>query len=130
STASIAGTRGRTASATGMRAGGSSPARTGICAARGIWSSAAMAVEAIERAPRSPGLFGRIGARVLDVLQIFCEAAVLFVASVRLVPAALVDRGRVAAQMVRVGTETLWIGALLSFFVGMVLVVQAADQVR
>ena len=89
-----------------------------------------MAVEAIERAPRSPGLFGRIGARVLDVLQILGEAAILFVASVRLVPAALVDRGRVAAQMVRVGTETLWIGALLSFFVGMVLVVQAADQVR
>jgi phospholipid/cholesterol/gamma-HCH transport system permease protein len=76
------------------------------------------------------GLFGRIGAQVLDVLQVLGEAATLFVASIRLVPAAVVDRERVAIQMVRVGTETLWIGALLSFFVGMVLVVQAADQVR
>jgi len=36
----------------------------------------------------------------------------------------------VVAQLVRVGTETLPIGALLSLFVGMVLVVQAADQLR
>src|SRR5256712_11900963 len=32
--------------------------------------------------------------------------------------------------MVRVGTDTVSIGALLSVFVGMVLVVQAADQLR
>ena len=54
----------------------------------------------------------------------------MFIACVRLVPAALVDRGRVATQMVRVGTDTLLIAALLSLFVGMVLVIQAADQVR
>src|SRR5439155_4372932 len=52
------------------------------------------------------------------------------VASVRRVPAALVDRGRAATQRVRVGSGPLSIGALLSLFVGMVLVVQAADQVR
>src|SRR2546428_810087 len=40
------------------------------------------------------------------------------------------DRQRVVVQLVRVGTDTLSIGALLSLFVGMVMVVQAADQVR
>jgi phospholipid/cholesterol/gamma-HCH transport system permease protein len=89
-----------------------------------------MAVEAVGRAPRRPGPLARLGAHVLDVLQILGETANLFLAAVRLAPAALVDRGRVAAQMVRVGTDTLWIGALLSLFVGMVLVVQAAEQVR
>ena len=77
-----------------------------------------------------PGPLGRLGARVLDVLQILGEAVSLFVATVRLVPAAVVDRGRVVAQLVRIGTDTLWIAALLSLFVGMVLVVQAAGQVR
>jgi phospholipid/cholesterol/gamma-HCH transport system permease protein len=72
----------------------------------------------------------RIGGGVLDVLQVLGEAAQLFVATVRLVPAATIDRRRVAAQMVRVGVDTLWIGALLSLFVGMVLVVQAAEQVQ
>jgi len=79
---------------------------------------------------REPGPLGRFGARVLEVLQILGEAAQLFVAAVRLTPLAVVDRGRVAAQLIRVGTETLWIGALLSLFVGMVLVVQAAGQVK
>lgn len=89
-----------------------------------------MGVEAIDRAPRPPGPLGRLGAHVLDVLQVLGETASLFLAAARLTPAALADRGRVAAQMVRVGTDTLWIGALLSLFVGMVLVVQAAEQVR
>ena len=89
-----------------------------------------MALEAVERPARGPGPFGRLGARLLEVLQILGEASTMFVACVRLVPAVLVDRGRVATQMVRVGTDTLAIGALLSLFVGMVLVVQAADQVR
>jgi phospholipid/cholesterol/gamma-HCH transport system permease protein len=89
-----------------------------------------MAVEAVERPASGPGPFGRLGARILEVLQVLGEAGTLFVACVRLAPVALVDRGRVATQMVRVGTDTLSIGALLSLFVGMVLVVQAADQVR
>jgi phospholipid/cholesterol/gamma-HCH transport system permease protein len=89
-----------------------------------------MAVEAVERPPRPPGPVARLGAQVLAGLQVLGEAATLFLAAVRLAPAAIVDRGRVAAQMVRVGTDTLWIGGLLSLFVGMVLVVQAADQVR
>ncbi|HJQ83370.1 MAG TPA: ABC transporter permease [Candidatus Binatia bacterium] len=87
-----------------------------------------MAVEAVAR--RREGPVGRLGARVLEVLQILGEAVTLFVTAVRLVPAAGADRGRVATQLVRIGTDTLWIGALLSLFVGMVLVVQAAGQVK
>jgi phospholipid/cholesterol/gamma-HCH transport system permease protein len=87
-----------------------------------------VAIEAVGDQPPA-GLLARLGAGVLDVLQILGEAGSLFLAALRLVPAALTDRGRVATQMVRVGTDTLWIGGLLSLFVGMVLVVQAADQV-
>ena len=89
-----------------------------------------MAVEAIGRVPRRPGPIGRLGAGVLEVLQVLGEAASLFTAAVRASAYAPVDRQRVVAQLVRVGTETLSIGALLSIFVGMVLVVQAADQLR
>lgn len=91
-----------------------------------------MEVEAVEYHRPPPGLLARIGAGVLDVLQIIGEAAVLFLATLRALPTVVRtrDRGRVVAQMVRVGTDTLWIGGLLSFFIGMVLVVQAADQLR
>jgi phospholipid/cholesterol/gamma-HCH transport system permease protein len=91
-----------------------------------------VAVEAIGHRPRSPGVTGRLGAQILEVLQVLGEATELFFAaarSARFLPVPR-DRQRVAAQMVRVGTDTLWIGALLSMFVGMVMVVQAADQVR
>ena len=88
-----------------------------------------MAVEALPRPPRA-NPFARIGATLLDVLQVLGEATSLFLASVRSISAAPADRRRFVVQMVRVGTDTLWIGALLSLFVGMVLVVQAADQVR
>jgi len=89
-----------------------------------------MAVEATLRAPRRPGPLGRLGATLLDILQVLGEATRLFVAALRASAFAPVDRQRVAAQMVRVGTDTLSIGALLSLFVGMVLVVQAAEQLR
>jgi phospholipid/cholesterol/gamma-HCH transport system permease protein len=89
-----------------------------------------MAVEAV----RGPGflgaLTGRVGTAMLDVLQVLGEATRLFFAALRASAAAPVDRRRVVAQMVRVGTDTLSIGALLSIFVGMVLVVQAAQQVK
>jgi phospholipid/cholesterol/gamma-HCH transport system permease protein len=89
-----------------------------------------MAVEARARPHRLSAALGSVGAGLLEVLQVLGEATRLFLATVRTVPAATTDRGRVAAQMVRVGTDTLWIGGILSLFVGMVLVVQAADQVR
>jgi phospholipid/cholesterol/gamma-HCH transport system permease protein len=91
-----------------------------------------VAVEAIGQRARSPGVAGRLGAHVLEVLQILGEATELFFAALRAARFVPLDRDRqrVVAQMVRVGTDTLWIGALLSMFVGMVMVVQAADQVR
>jgi phospholipid/cholesterol/gamma-HCH transport system permease protein len=91
-----------------------------------------MAIEAVERPPAPPGPVARLGAGLLGILQVLGEITRLFAAAARLVPVAARgrDRARVVAQLVRVGTETLWIGALLSLFVGMVLVIQAADQLR
>lgn len=89
-----------------------------------------MAAEAIGTRPRAAGILGRIGSGVLDTLQILGEVATLFAAGTRAVPRSEGDRQRLVAQLVRVGTDTLPIGALLSLFVGMVLVVQSADQLR
>lgn len=85
-----------------------------------------MATDAVAR----PGLTGRLGAAVLGVLQILGEAASLFLRATRLLRLSATDRRRVVVQLVRIGTDTLPIAALLSLFVGMVLVVQAADQLR
>ena len=89
-----------------------------------------MAAEATvaRHAPR--GVLGRTGAGILAVLQILGEVATLAVRTARAAVHVPADRDRVLAQLVRVGTDTLPIGALLSLFVGMVLVVQAADQLR
>jgi phospholipid/cholesterol/gamma-HCH transport system permease protein len=76
------------------------------------------------------GVLGRVGAGVLEVLQILGEATLLFAATLRTLVHVPADRERIAAQLVRIGTETLPIGALLSLFVGMTLVVQTAQQVR
>jgi phospholipid/cholesterol/gamma-HCH transport system permease protein len=73
---------------------------------------------------------GRLGATVLDVLGTLGAVATLLATTVRRLGFAAVDRRRLADQLVRVGTETFPIAALLSLFVGMVLVVQTADQVR
>jgi phospholipid/cholesterol/gamma-HCH transport system permease protein len=89
-----------------------------------------MAVEALGHAPRRAGALARLGASLLDGLQILGEATRLFFATARAAAFVPVDRQRVVVQMVRVGTDTLLIGALLSLFVGMTMVVQAADQVR
>ena len=89
-----------------------------------------MAVEALGHAPRPPGVLTRLGASLLDGLQVLGEATRLFFATVRAAAFVPADRQRVVLQMVRVGTDTLLIGALLSLFVGMTMVVQAADQVR
>lgn len=90
-----------------------------------------MAIEAVDRPPPGPGVLGRLGAQVLEILQILGEATQLFFAAVRsMAQVTERDRERIVVQLVRVGTDTLWIGALLSLFVGMVMVVQAAQQVR
>jgi phospholipid/cholesterol/gamma-HCH transport system permease protein len=91
-----------------------------------------MAVEAAGEVRRHPRPFARIGAGVLEVLQVLGEASLLFVATLRTLVhvGARPDRARIVAQLVRIGTETLPIGALLSLFVGMTLVVQTAEQTR
>lgn len=74
----------------------------------------------------------RVGRAVLDVLQVVGEATALAArgfAAAAYAPRAR-DRGRIATELVRIGVETLPIGALLSLFVGMVLVLQAAEQLR
>lgn len=90
-----------------------------------------MAVDATTADDTPPrGLLARIGAGVLEVLQVLGEATLLFAATVRALRHVPADRQRIAAQLVRIGTETLPIGALLSLFVGMTLVIQTAQQVR
>ncbi|HLK10340.1 MAG TPA: ABC transporter permease [Candidatus Binatia bacterium] len=67
---------------------------------------------------------------MLAVLQVLGEATLLFGATLRTLAHVPRDRRRIVVQLVRIGTETLPIGALLSLFVGMTLVVQTAEQTR
>jgi phospholipid/cholesterol/gamma-HCH transport system permease protein len=78
----------------------------------------------------NPGITGRTGTAVLSALQLTGEGALLLAAACRRLRFGATDRVRIAAQLVRVGTDTVPIAATLSLFVGMVLVVQSADQLR
>lgn len=80
------------------------------------------------RAGRGP--LTRLGRGVLETLQVLGESCRLLVAAVAALRYAVRDQRRVVDQLIRVGTDTLPIGSLMSLFVGMVLVVQAADQLR
>jgi phospholipid/cholesterol/gamma-HCH transport system permease protein len=74
------------------------------------------------------GFLGRVGRSILDPLQIMGEGAFLFARTLRRLRLSGRSRSRIMAQMVRIGTDTLPLAFLVSLFVGMVLVVQAADQ--
>src|SRR5713101_3900027 len=76
------------------------------------------------------GVLGRIGSPILEVLQVTGEACVVFSATLRRVRLSGRTATGVMAQLVRVGTDTLPLAFLVSLFVGMVLVVQAADQLE
>jgi len=89
-----------------------------------------VAVEAMGQPARVAGPLAGLGTGVLGVLQVLGEATRLYLAAARAIALRPRDRQRIVAQLVRIGTETLGIAALLSLFVGMVLVVQAADQLR
>ncbi len=78
--------------------------------------------------PRRRGVLGVVGGSVLDILQILGEAVVLFLATLRQIGPGRRTWGRVLVQLVRIGTDTLPLTFLVSLFVGMVLVVQTADQ--
>jgi phospholipid/cholesterol/gamma-HCH transport system permease protein len=74
------------------------------------------------------GATQRLGAGILELLQILGEIFTLFVATAWHCRSFVRHREKVLAQLVSVGTGSLSIAALVSLFVGMVMVVQAADQ--
>jgi len=76
------------------------------------------------------GVLQGIGSTALLILQILGEAGTLFFATWQRMNARRRTRDRVLTQMVRMGTDTLPLAALVSLFTGMVLVVQAADQLE
>jgi phospholipid/cholesterol/gamma-HCH transport system permease protein len=89
------------------------------------------ATQESERAART--LTGRIGHALLEVLQVIGEAAFLLLRTLRaLLTARSLGRTweRTMAQLVTVGNDTLPLAFLVSLFVGMVLVVQTADQLQ
>ena len=91
----------------------------------------APASDTLERAaPRRHGLLGAIGAAILNILQIMGEAAFVFFATLRRTRLSGRTWTRIMAQLVRTGTDTLPLAFLVSLFVGMVLVVQAAAQLE
>ncbi len=75
-----------------------------------------------------PGVVSSLGRAALDTLQIVGECASLLVATVWHCRSAGQHLPKIVAQLTLVGAETLGIAALVSLFVGMVMVVQAADQ--
>lgn len=76
------------------------------------------------------GVIAGIGRSVLNVLQIMGEAAYMFFGTLRRLRVTGRTWTRIMVQMVRIGTDTLPLAFLVSLFVGMVLVVQAADQLQ
>jgi phospholipid/cholesterol/gamma-HCH transport system permease protein len=78
--------------------------------------------------PRSPGVVAAIGGGALDVLQVTGECVALLVATVWHCRSAPRHVAKIITQLTLIGTETLGIASLVSLFVGMVMVVQAADQ--
>jgi phospholipid/cholesterol/gamma-HCH transport system permease protein len=77
---------------------------------------------------RAPGPVGRFGRGALEILQIVGECAGLFVATLWHTRSAGRHAQKIITQLTLIGTETLAISGLVSLFVGMVMVVQAADQ--
>jgi phospholipid/cholesterol/gamma-HCH transport system permease protein len=87
----------------------------------------ATASETMDR-PLPRGPLSGIGRALLDLLQIIGEAAFLFFRTLSRIRLSGRTWNRIMAQMVRIGTDTLPLAFLVSLFVGMVLVLQAADQ--
>jgi len=84
----------------------------------------------IPAAPRRAGFVGSVGGGVLYVLQILGETVFLFFATLARVRFTGRTWDRLMAQLVRIGTDTVPLAFLVSLFVGMVLVVQAAAQLE
>jgi len=71
-----------------------------------------------------------VGTTTLEVLQILGEATLLLLRSTRRLRLTGPTRTRILTQVVRIGVDTLPLAFLVSLFVGMVLVVQTADQLQ
>jgi phospholipid/cholesterol/gamma-HCH transport system permease protein len=78
--------------------------------------------------PQPPGGVAAVGRGTLDLLQVIGECVALFTSTLWHCRSAPRHLGKILAQLTLIGTETLGIAALVSLFVGMVMVVQAADQ--
>ncbi len=76
----------------------------------------------------SPGVLTTVGKGGLEILQVVGEVVGLLVATAWHCRSVFRHRQKVLAQLVLIGNETLAIASLVSLFVGMVMVVQAADQ--
>ena len=74
--------------------------------------------------------FATLGGQILDVFQILGEGIYVFFGTLRQIRLDARTRERIIDQLVRVGTDTLPLAALVSLFVGMVMVVQSADQLE
>jgi len=77
---------------------------------------------------RRPDVLTRVGHTVLETLQIIGEAGFLLLGTVRRIRLRRRTIERTIEQLVRIGTDTLPLAFLVSLFVGMVLVIQAAEQ--
>src|SRR6266446_1540217 len=82
----------------------------------------------IRRTPRRRGVIAGLGSSILEILQIMGEATFVFFGTLRRMRLTGRTWTRIMVQLVRIGTDTLPLAFLVSLFVGMVLVVQAADQ--
>jgi phospholipid/cholesterol/gamma-HCH transport system permease protein len=76
----------------------------------------------------SPGVLTGFANGTLAILQILGEVVELLVATAWHTRSIVRHRNKVLAQLILIGNETLGIASLVSLFVGMVMVVQAADQ--
>jgi phospholipid/cholesterol/gamma-HCH transport system permease protein len=74
--------------------------------------------------------FATLGGQILEVMQVLGEGIYVFFGTLRQIRLDARTRERIIDQLVRVGTDTLPLAALVSLFVGMVMVVQSADQLE
>lgn len=90
--------------------------------------------DATETAPLrdtpASGWLATLGRGLVEILQVLGEAATLLAATLWHCRSFVRHREKVVSQLLVIGNETLGIASLVSLFVGMVMVVQAADQLQ
>ena len=81
-------------------------------------------------AEQAHGTLSRLGATVLESLSVLGAACQLVVAAWASPARLWRDRDKIVTELVKIGNDTLPIAFLVSFFIGMVLVIQTADQLQ